>query len=143
MDTPDKRARRREYLKAWRAANPEKVRAQEQRYRERHPDRVAEQNRQSRERLGPAYWRNWQQERKAEIVKAYGGLCQCCGETELAFLSLDHVNGGGRQERLALGNSGAMKVVRDALPELLPGYRVLCMNCQFGTMHGRICPHQT
>lgn len=140
--TPEQKAHRATYLKAWRAANPERVRAQERRYREAHPERIKAHNERTRERFGPGYWREWQQSRKTEMIVAYGGRCTCCGEAEPVFLTLDHVNGGGRQERIALGYAGSLKRLRDAgWPK--DGFRLLCMNCQFGYMHGRTCPHQT
>jgi len=78
---------------------------------------------------------------KAEMIAAYGGKCACCGETEPVFLSLEHVNGGGYQERKV---GGAMGVWRRLRAEGWPkdGYRILCMNCQFGTKLGRTCPHK-
>lgn len=78
----------------------------------------------------------------AAMVAAYGGKCACCGETETRFLSLDHVNGGGARHRREVGNSYTLfRQLRDAgWPT--DGYRVLCMNCQFGTRNGRTCPHQ-
>jgi hypothetical protein len=79
---------------------------------------------------------------KAAMVAAYGGRCACCGEAELAFLSLDHTKGGGNKHRKAIGgNAKLLRYLRDAgWPT--DGYRVLCMNCQFGTRFGRTCPHQ-
>lgn len=137
----DARQAKRENLKAWRAANPDKVREQLRRYRDSHREQIKAANERSRARLGPEYWREKNQANKRELIAAYGGKCACCGETEIAFLTIDHINGGGRQERLSLGNSGVLKKIRDAgFPNDL--YRCLCMNCQFGFMHGRICPHQ-
>lgn len=79
---------------------------------------------------------------KAMMVAAYGGACACCGETEMAFLSLDHIGGGGIADRAAHGSySTMMRHLRDTgWPT--DRYRVLCMNCQFGTRYGRTCPHQ-
>jgi len=79
---------------------------------------------------------------KAELVAAYGGKCACCGETELTFLSLDHVNGGGRTHRTELGsNRKVYQLVKaEGFP---PTYRILCMNCQFGTRFSNACPHMT
>src|SRR3990172_11531866 len=43
---------------------------------------------------------------RAETFLAYGGpVCACCGETQDAFLTLDHVNGGGNAERKKIGKS--------------------------------------
>src|SRR5215471_12298662 len=30
---------------------------------------------------------------RSVVIKQYGGKCECCGEDELAFLSLDHIGG--------------------------------------------------
>lgn len=78
---------------------------------------------------------------QADIIAAYGGRCECCGETETRFLSLDHVNGGGTKHRAMLG--GGRKLRQFLKAEGWPsGYRILCMNCQFGTRYGQTCPHQ-
>jgi len=42
-------------------------------------------------------------ELREAIFNAYGTSCACCGETEPAFLCIDHITGGGRQERLQAG----------------------------------------
>lgn len=77
---------------------------------------------------------------KSEMVAAYGGQCACCGEKELAFLSLDHIGGGGYDDRKQVGSGGIYRRLRGAgWPK--EGYRILCMNCQFGTRGGKVCPH--
>jgi hypothetical protein len=69
--------------------------------------------------------------------------CACCGEIELVFLTLDHVGGGGAEERRQGKHKGGtwqyLILRRKQYP---PGYRVLCWNCNaaFG-MFGE-CPHQ-
>jgi hypothetical protein len=112
------------------------------RWEERHPGKREEMNRRTRERLGPEYWREKHQALKRSMVEAYGGKCQCCGEAEIEFLSLDHVGGGGNQHRKAVGSSRVIRDLRDAgWPQ--EGYRILCMNCNIATKYGRQCPHQT
>ena len=32
------------------------------------------------------------QKLRTEVLMAYGGQCECCGITELGFLSIDHIN---------------------------------------------------
>ena len=91
---------------------------------------------------------NWRTEeyRKAKIkvMQAYGnGKCQCCGTDILAFLSIDHVNGGGSKERreskLHGGSVFYFKLIQQGFP---PGYRVLCHNCNFGRyINNGQCPH--
>lgn len=81
---------------------------------------------------------------KQEMVDAYGGKCACCGENELAFLSLDHIGGGGKH-RLSCGRKNHVQEIRRQLKAAgwpKDKYRLLCMNCNFATSRGRTCPHQ-
>ena len=46
-------------------------------------------------------------EMRATVIQAYGGespFCFCCGEKQAAFLTLDHVDGGGCAHRRVRGN---------------------------------------
>ena len=83
---------------------------------------------------------------KAETFIMYGGhFCQCCGEQEFNFLSLDHIANNGAAERKELGYSGTGHAFYRRLKKLgFPsGYQVLCMNCNFGKrMNGGVCPHK-
>jgi len=83
---------------------------------------------------------------KVEVFNAYGGcVCQCCGETTLEFLSIDHINGDGAKHRKSLSKTnnygqaiyGWLK--RNKYPK---GFRVLCMNCNFALGKFGYCPHK-
>lgn len=102
---------------------------------ERHPQRV----RQWWER-NPGYAHKRALARKLLVMRAYGGArCACCGEVEVEFLSIDHIGGGGGVHRKAIGGIGLYSwLIRNKFPA---GFRVLCMNCNFATRHGRECPH--
>lgn len=79
---------------------------------------------------------------KKRALEGYGGcICSCCGEKELAFLTIDHINGGGTKHRRMAGFGADIYrwLWKNNFP---PGFRVLCMNCNFATKHGRLCPHQ-
>lgn len=81
---------------------------------------------------------------RLEALQAYGGKtpqCACCTEGALLFLSLDHVNGGGRQHRLETGGGGFYTWLRrHGYPA---GFQVLCHNCNLGRqLNGGTCPHQ-
>lgn len=81
---------------------------------------------------------------RLEALHAYGGSvpqCACCGEGQLLFLALDHIEGGGRQQRLKTGGGGFYSWLRrHGYPA---GFRVLCHNCNMGRqINGGICPHQ-
>jgi hypothetical protein len=75
---------------------------------------------------------------KVAAFDAYGGsVCRCCGETELEFLSIDHVNEDGAAHRKELSGSGGghdmYRWLR--LHNYPPGFQVLCMNCNFAKGH--------
>lgn len=82
-------------------------------------------------------------DQKVRVFEAYGGtICACCGETELAFLSLDHVEQNGAEHRKEVG----LRVYRYLEKEGYPDphlYQVLCRNCNWGRwVNNGICPHQ-
>jgi len=79
--------------------------------------------------------RQYRQEKKIEVLTHYGnGKCACvqCGESRLACLSIDHINGNGaqaRRENHAKVGSNFYKWLRHkGYPD---GYQTLCMNCQY------------
>lgn len=86
------------------------------------------------------------QQRRAAALAAYGGRCVCCGESEKAFLAVDHVGGGGNAHRRSLSKSGRMVgssnvyawLERNGFPA---GFQLLCHNCNFAKSHGG-CPHE-
>src|ERR1700686_4807799 len=36
---------------------------------------------------------------KTEIISNYGGKCECCGEDHIEFLTIDHINQNGAEDR--------------------------------------------
>lgn len=71
---------------------------------------------------------------KVETLTHYGKgrlACVMCGESRLACLSLDHIDGSGRLHRKKLNRYGYRFYIllkRQGFPK---GYQTLCMNCQF------------
>jgi len=82
---------------------------------------------------------------QAEVIEAYGGRCECpgCDVTEPAFLTIDHVGGGGNKHRRSLGGNQVRRLRRWLKDQGWPrdGFRLLCMNCNHATRHGKTCPH--
>lgn len=79
---------------------------------------------------------------RAKILAAYGPHCSCCGETEVLFLTIDHVNNDGKQHRVKHGNQANLyrSIVRAGFPS---DYRILCFNCNSGRqLNGGRCPHK-
>jgi hypothetical protein len=78
---------------------------------------------------------------KLLVLNHYGCRCACCGETEPAFLALDHIDGGGNAHRKEVrAGSGNFYnwVKKQGFPASL---QVLCHNCNWAKAHGG-CPHQ-
>lgn len=78
---------------------------------------------------------------RERLFAGYGGKCVCCGETRFEFLALDHVNGGGREERKTRSTQQiALTAIREGFPSK---YRVLCHNCNQAIGWYGVCPHET
>lgn len=82
---------------------------------------------------------------RKEVLEKYGNKCACCGETNWAWLVIDHVNNDGAIERRALygSNSGSsrsffLKLKREPLRSDL---QVLCWNCNAAKSLYGCCPH--
>lgn len=90
-----------------------------------------------------AWTREYQKSVQIEVIRHYGGECNCCGESELAFLAIDHIGGGGMRHRKEIGISGGprfyMWIRKNKYPKNL---RILCHNCNQATSWGRKCPHE-
>ena len=77
-----------------------------------------------------------QYERSARVdtLEHYGGgklACVRCGFSDIRALTLDHINGRGKEpekRRLWTGNKLYVYLRRVEYPD---GYQTLCMNCQF------------
>ena len=92
------------------------------------------------------YNNNRNQERKALLVAHYSNntnRCACCGESEVRFLTIDHINGNGSEHRKSskcgTGSNFYRWLIREGMPK---GYQALCYNCNSArARHGK-CPHQ-
>jgi len=117
----------------WEKRNPDQRRERVKQYQRKYPERLAVRMKRSRTKL------------RTEVIDAYGNKCNCCGESIIQFLTIDHVNGDGNKDRLASGRKRGghalySKLRREKYPK---GYRVLCWNCNSGRhVNGGVCPHK-
>lgn len=127
--TDDKEASRR-YQRAYYLKNRERLLA-------RHKGRYAAEPDKWR-----AYRKGYAQNLWTQVFDAYGHRCNCCGEADDRFLTIDHVNGGGKAHRDAVG--GTIMVLRQIIQDGFPAdYQILCFNCNLGRQRaGGTCPHQ-
>lgn len=150
---------RRAYWRKWRSANLERARGYSRRSYARHHEELLE--RQRAQRATPEFRernRGYQkkyyaahrvekldQQRlhnaalKAEMIAAYGGSCSCCGESAFQLLTIDHVYHDGKRHRAAKGENVYADLKQREWPQ--DGFRLLCMNCNWGTRFGAPCPH--
>jgi hypothetical protein len=83
---------------------------------------------------------------KIAAFNAYGGpACACCGEREIGFLTIDHINGDGNIHRKQMGNTIRGDMIYSWLKARVypPGFQVLCFNCNCGkNSNYGTCPHK-
>lgn len=79
--------------------------------------------------------RDYQLRTKVEVLTRYAGnsepKCRHCDETDIRFLCLDHVNGGGKAHKTEIGGAGGYVYLwarKHGYPDL---FQVLCHNCNF------------
>jgi hypothetical protein len=103
---------------------------------------------EQRRTYAAAWARKRHEENRQLALAAYGGTCACCGESEAAFLAIDHIDGGGNEHRRSLSGTGRMVgssnfyawLRRNDHPD---GFTVLCHNCNFAKSHAPSgCPHR-
>jgi len=108
--------------------------------------------------MGDEAFRKWNADRRKmyrhlirdEFLQEYGGKCKCCGETEPAFLCLDHINGTGAAHRKQFcpdrGSRGgnATQLLEDLKRRGWPKdeYQILCYNCNNAKAKLGKCPHE-
>lgn len=81
--------------------------------------------------------------RKQEVIDAYGGKCACCQETTYEFLTIDHINGGGRKHLQDIKRIHGLHFYTWLRNNNFPktDFRLLCWNCNCALGHYGYCPH--
>lgn len=88
-------------------------------------------SKQRRDAMGNICRKKYHAEAVRECLIHYGNgklACVKCGFSDERALSIDHINGGGTQERKSKGGNTSYRLKKANYPE---GYQTLCMNCQF------------
>lgn len=82
---------------------------------------------------------------KALIIEAYGSKCNCCGEAQAKFLTIDHIFNDGFLENQGPSRRSSHKLYRKIKNLGFPKdkYQLLCWNCNCGKQANKgICPHK-
>lgn len=78
--------------------------------------------------------------KRIEVLKHYGSKCACCGENEIKFLAVDHINGDGSKHRIEIRNVNIYYwLIRNNYPD---GFQLLCHNCNYAKHFYKVCPHK-
>jgi 5-methylcytosine-specific restriction endonuclease McrA len=90
------------------------------------------------------YYREYYAKIRFEILEHYSNgkfECNCCGENELDFLTIDHINNNGNEHRKSKGSAFNIyqEIKRNNFP---PEYQILCMNCNMSKGKRGTCIHK-
>lgn len=156
-----------ERTRAWKKANPERMREKSmkrwrkdievsrekaklnaRKWRAANPERRLELERAARARNPERYRarvREYGHRIRHEMLAAYGNKCACCGETTTEFLSIDHIHGGGNKHRKAVscgvgGNEFYRWLKKNGFPK--DDFQLLCYNCNLAKGFYGECPHK-
>jgi hypothetical protein len=99
--------------------------------------------------------KKWRHDLRIETFTIYSypydkPICVCCHETNQLFLTIDHINNNGANQRRELGatgdtrNKGGVAFYKWLKDNNWPkGYQTLCYNCNCGKrINNNICPHK-
>jgi len=126
-----------------------------QRYREQNPDKVSKWKHLSYMKKIGTYkerskinQKNIRKLNKLKVLTFYSKAkfyCDCCKESNLKFLTIDHINGNGNKQRKELFGADGVAgsrfyswLIKNNYPD---GFQVLCMNCNFAKGIYGNCPH--
>ena len=92
--------------------------------------RISEEERAARKRIATAKWAD---SIRTEMVTAYGGKCQHCGESDPIVLLLDHINDDAKLDKKRHGHHGGWMMYRRLRKLGWPKdrYQLLCHNCNY------------
>lgn len=91
------------------------------------------------------YYKEHHRKLKEKVLINYGKKCTCCGEKNIHFLTLDHINNDGyktkgKTGKRIVGTTMYRHLIREKYPS---GIQTLCFNCNIGKqLHNGICPHK-
>ena len=128
---PENREKYRLRLIRWRVKNKDKLLIQHREYNEKNKEKISERHNKKNKEL------------RLEILKYYGGnppKCNCCGENEIKFLTIDHLDNDGNKHRKLLKTKNIIRWIRNN--NYPPKFQILCFNCNCAKGIWKICPHK-
>jgi hypothetical protein len=114
-------------------AHPERLRKSRKLYRKKYGDRLRKTHREKYAEV------------RLDVLTHYSGSpskCSCCGEDNIKFLTIDHINNNGAKDRKKHRSTWAffIWIKKNNYPE---GLQILCYNCNMGRAYNDgVCPHK-
>ena len=71
------------------------------------------------------------QDYRQAILFLLGDKCAKCGIDDPRVLQVDHIYGGGHQDRQLFGSGGTWAFTKDVLQHTTRKYQLLCANCNW------------
>lgn len=105
-----------EYQRNWTKQNPDKVHNTTNKYRANHREKIILCSKKYRDNL------------KYLVFEHYGQFCSLCGEKQVGFLCVDHIEGRQKwgHDRTMTGTKMYRWLKNNNFPS---GFRILCFNC--------------
>jgi hypothetical protein len=136
------KVKRAEYMKKWQEENKEEL----QLYRKEHKEEKKEYNREYYREHGKEM-KEWNKEYRdklrLQVLSHYSPelKCQCCGESHVEFLTIDHINNDGAEHKREIGGDPYLMnwLIKNNYPE---GFQVLCYNCNLCKGFYEECYHK-
>jgi serine/threonine protein phosphatase PrpC len=98
--------------------------------------------RSNRRTLNINYARKYRLDKRAVVFNAYGSRCYCCGEAQVEFLTVDHINNDGAIHRRQIG-TGSYALYNWIIKHGFPNdFQLLCGSCHLSKNRGGQCIHQ-
>lgn len=137
--------------KEWIRNNKERCKARRKKYYEKERERYRENarkyyhaNREERLKYNKEYQRHTQRNAKIkyDVMSHYGHKCICCGESEIKFLTIDHINNDGSKFKGTSYRKGTglyLWIIKNGYPST---FQILCWNCNCAKGLYGSCPHK-
>jgi hypothetical protein len=78
--------------------------------------------------------------KRSSIMSHYGAKCSCCGETNMSYLTVDHINNDGAEHRKQVTSARMYKwIIDNGFPV---NFQILCYNCNCAKGFYGSCPHK-
>jgi len=73
----------------------------------------------------------WRRRKRTEALKLLGNKCIKCGFSDIRALQVDHINGGGSEDKKSKGRASYFNYVIKSVLKKENKFQLLCANCNW------------